>query len=315
MVGIILFSPAIVFASSINASELIELTNQERVKIGLKGLEVDHKLTTAAHKKAIDMISKGYFAHTTPNGKPFYEWIEDSGYYYLYAGENLAIDFTTSEPTVKAWMNSSTHRANILNKNYTEIGLVAIKGDWKDHETTIVVQMFGSLLEDAPIVLGQTLENLSLDLGIRKDSLKTLAADLVMLPSIAGSAYFDILVQPKQSTTLAASNINRENIASSLFTKIDQGATYQTLLKTKLGCCSKETTFALTEEKNNILTSTPITYPSLNHLLANITPNQFPLNEFPQSTYTNLLLAGLLALLLLLAFEQEIKQELARIRK
>ncbi|MBU2575621.1 hypothetical protein KKF64_00800 [Patescibacteria group bacterium] len=315
LMAIILVLPNTALASGINASDLIKITNEKRIEAGLDALEPNHKLTQAAHNKAIDIITNHYFAHTTPQGKPFYEWIEENGYYYLYAGENLAIDFKTNEATIIAWMNSATHRANILNQNYNDIGLVALRGNWDNRETIIVVQMFGSLLTDAPTVLGQTLENLSIDLGIRKESLKTLASDLVMLPSLAGGAYFDILVRPDKETKLAASNSTKNSIAQSPITKIVQGNIYQTLLKSKEDCCFREATFALTEEKRGSLLTTPISYPSLESLLANIKVIKFASNPLPNNLYNNLLIAGLLSLLLLTAYNKELKQQLAQCKK
>lgn len=310
LIGLILFLPNTAQASSINASDLIKLTNEKRLQAGLSELEPNHKLTQAAHKKAIDIITNQYFAHTTPTGKAFYEWIEENGYYYLYAGENLAIDFKTNEATIEAWMDSPTHRANILNKNYSDIGLVAVRGDWEGRETIVAVQMFGSLLTDAPTVLGQTLENLSIDLGIRKESLKTLASDLVMLPSIAGNKYFDILVRPQSDAKIAASNPEQNSIAQSPITKIVQGNLYQTLLKHKQNCCSKEATFALTEEAKGSLMSTPISYPRVSSLIANFKAIKFTPETLPQALYNNLLIAAFMSMLLLAAYKKELSQYL-----
>lgn len=307
--------PNLALASSINASELIKLTNEKRAEEGLEYLTPNHYLTQAAHKKASDMIENQYFAHTTPKGKPFYEWIEENGYHYLYAGENLAIDFKTNQATVKAWMESPTHRANILNNNYTDIGLVTLRGEWEGRETIVVVQMFGSLLTDGPTVLGKTLENLSSNLGIRKNSLKEMASDLVMLPSIAGNTYFDILLKPEKETAITASNPSRDSIAQSPITKVVQGNSYQTLLKTKNDCCSKEATFALTEQKQGNLLTTPISYPSLTALLSSINTPKFLKPMLPKTLYNNLLIAGLLSILLLASYEQEIKKELTVAKK
>ena len=315
LMAVIFVIPNIAFASSINASDLINLTNEKRINAGLNALEPNHNLTEAAYNKATDIITNHYFAHTTPKGKPFYEWIEENDYYYLYAGENLAIDFKTNEATIEAWMASATHRANILNKNYKDIGLVTLRGNWDNRETIVVVQMFGSLLTDSPTVLGQALESLSIDLGIKKESIKDLVSNLIMLPSLAGGAYFDILIHPNKDTKLVASNPTKNSIVQSPITNIVQGDTYQTLLKSKEKCCSREATFALTEEKKGSLFTTPISYPSLENLLKNIKAIKFASNPLPNSLYNNLLIAGLLSLLLLFAYNQEIKQELAQCRK
>jgi hypothetical protein len=315
IVGTLLLLPQAVYATTINASTLITLTNKERVKYNLPELVPNHELTSAAHKKALDMLTEGYFAHTTPKGKPFYEWIDEAGYQYLYAGENLAIDFTTNEATVDAWMASSLHRANILNEHYNDIGLVVVRGLYNDHETSIVVQLFGSLLADSPTVLGEALESLTIDLGIRRESLKTLAADLVMLPSIAGSRYFDILVSPNRSTNLVATQANAASIAAHPTTKIVQGSPYQTLLKTKTDCCAKDATFALTEEKNGVLLSTPISFPSVSAFITNVGKRAVGFPNFSRTISVNMLTVGLLILLLLAAYEQDIRKKLQIVRK
>lgn len=120
------------------------LSNEERGKAHLGNLKVSTELTLAAEKKAEDMISRGYFAHFTPDGRAPWDFIKESGYEYEYAGENLAINFSESEDVTEAWMNSPTHRANILNNHYTEIGVAAIKGKVDGKESVFVVQMFGS---------------------------------------------------------------------------------------------------------------------------------------------------------------------------
>ncbi len=309
IMGLLLFAPSAALASSMSASDLIQMTNAVRAEQGIPELVPNHALTEAAQRKAEDLLGKAYFSHTTPEGKPFYEWIEESGYHYLYAGENLAIDFSENEPLLSAWMGSPTHRANIVNSRYSDIGIVAARGNWGGRETTVVVQLFGSLLSDSPTVLGQALENASNDLGIRRDSLATLAADLVMLPSLAGPKYFDVMLKPAHDTRIAASNISETSIALSPFTKVAPGGSYQTLLKARSECCSGETTFALTEEQNGVLVSTPISYPALSYLLQNLTAKTSALPSFPDSLNTNLAIAGFVSLLLLVAFEAEIRRE------
>jgi len=315
VVGVVFLSTQVAYASPINTSDLIILTNQERKAQGLQELKPNHKLTQAAHKKALDILKNQYFAHTTPEGKPFYEWIEENGYNYLYAGENLAIDFTTNEGVIKAWMQSPLHKANILNKNYNEIGLVSLWGKWDSKETNVVVQMFGSLLTDSPTVLGLTLEKLSNDFRLRKDSIKTLAQDLIMLPSMAGNTYFDIIVKPKEDIQIAVTNPSPTNIASSPTTKIAQNDTYQTLLKYESKCCENDTTFALTEESGGTTISTPVTYPKLTSIIENIAIKKMSLPTLPGSLYTNLLIAGLILILLLIAYEAEIKKELNLVKE
>ena len=102
--------------------------------------------------------------------------------------------------------------------------------------------------------------------------------------------------------------------AGAPFTNIAQGGSYQTLLKARSECCSGETTFALTEEQNGALESTPVSYPTLSYLFQNLTAKTSALPSFPDSLNTNLAIAGFVSLLLLVAFEAEIKREFKALR-
>ncbi|MFS0654333.1 CAP domain-containing protein [Bacillus sp. 179-C3.3 HS] len=115
--------------SSLNAfeQEVVELTNKERAKQGLKALSIDTKLSKSARAKSQDMKDKNYFSHTSPTyGSPF-DQMKAFGITYKTAGENIAQGQRTPQEVVTAWMNSEGHRANILNKNYTHIGVGYVK--------------------------------------------------------------------------------------------------------------------------------------------------------------------------------------------
>lgn len=125
-------------------SRLIELTNIERSKAGLKALTYNSDLHEAALAKATNMLADDYFEHIAPSGKTPWNFIDAAGYRYIKAGENLAIDFTTVDGPVPAWMASPTHRANVLKPEYKEIGIAQVTGEFQGRQTTIVVQMFGA---------------------------------------------------------------------------------------------------------------------------------------------------------------------------
>jgi hypothetical protein len=132
------------FASSITPSQVVELTNAERARAGLPPLTLSSKLTGAALSKGQDMFNDQYWAHVAPDGKEPWSFISENGYSYRVAGENLARDFSNSGDMMSAWMRSPTHKANIVNTRYQEIGIAVIDGVLGGHETTLVVQMFGS---------------------------------------------------------------------------------------------------------------------------------------------------------------------------
>ncbi len=104
-------------------SEVIRLVNEIRLKNGLKELKVNWELSRVARYKSQDMHDKKYFSHTSPTyGSPF-DMMKSFGISYRAAGENIAMGQRTPQQVVDAWMNSSGHRANILNASYTQIGV------------------------------------------------------------------------------------------------------------------------------------------------------------------------------------------------
>ncbi len=107
-------------------------------------LSWNYKLANAARAKGQDMINKDYFSHNTPSGATPWTFILNAGYNYIYAGENLAMNYSVAEDIVNAWMNSGGHRANILGTNYKELGVGVVTGEFQGYTTTMVVQMFGT---------------------------------------------------------------------------------------------------------------------------------------------------------------------------
>lgn len=138
------YSDILGFASNIPISRVIELTNAERAKLQLPALTVDDRLSDAARRKAADMFTHDYWAHSSPSGVTPWSFILASGYQYLHAGENLARDFNSADTAVAAWMNSPTHRDNLLSSRYRNIGIAVVDGKLGGVETTLIVQMFGT---------------------------------------------------------------------------------------------------------------------------------------------------------------------------
>ena len=103
--------------------KVVTLVNAERAKYGLSALKISLELTNGARLKRLDMHDRRYFSHTSPTyGSPF-AMMKSLGITYRTAGENIARGYSTADAVVKAWMNSESHRANILNASYTEIGV------------------------------------------------------------------------------------------------------------------------------------------------------------------------------------------------
>lgn len=120
------------------AQQVVELVNNERAKYGLAPLAVDSSVSKVAQAKSEDMRDNNYFSHTSPTyGSPF-EMLKAFGVNYSSAGENIAKGQKTAQAVVEAWMNSEGHRENILNSNYTKIGVGYATGNG----TTYWTQMF-----------------------------------------------------------------------------------------------------------------------------------------------------------------------------
>jgi uncharacterized protein YkwD len=156
--------------STVTSNRIIELTNESRQQEGYSVLIRSSKLDASAMAKARHMIENNYFAHDCPNdGTTPWEFFKDADYNYTFAGENLAMNFSEAEEAMQAWLDSPSHRANVMNNNYSEIGVAVLIGEIDGHQTTLVVQHFGKTFfspgtneftkpsgEEAPEVAGTT---------------------------------------------------------------------------------------------------------------------------------------------------------------
>lgn len=149
------------FMAAVLPSVLNNLTNEKRAGANLNQLKTNSLLEQAALLKTADMASKSYFAHTSPEGFTPWHWLSVSGYRYVIAGENLAVFFTDSRDVTEAWMNSPTHRDNILRQGFTEIGTAVATGTYNGREAIFVAQYYArpvvatSVSTSAPISISQ----------------------------------------------------------------------------------------------------------------------------------------------------------------
>ncbi len=123
---------------------VIKETNQARAAEHLSPVVRNPVLDAAATLKAEHMAKNGYFSHYSPEGVSPWHWFKEVGYTYAFAGENLAVHFTDSHEVVEAWLDSPSHRANIVNSQYQEIGIGTAKGTFEGYDTVFVVQLFGA---------------------------------------------------------------------------------------------------------------------------------------------------------------------------
>lgn len=146
---------------SVLPAVVVQLTNEERADLNETPLKRSAVLDAAAKMKAENMAKNQYFAHYAPDGTTPWYWFDKAGYTYAHAGENLAIHFTDSTEVVEAWMDSPTHRKNIVDTKFTEIGVGTAKGTYEGYDTVYVVQLFGTpavvpVTKSAPVIPSAT---------------------------------------------------------------------------------------------------------------------------------------------------------------
>jgi len=146
---------------------IVQEINPVREDQGVLALEVDEKLNQAAQFKAEDMVARDYFSHQGPGGELPWSWLDAVGYHYAAAGENLAMDVNDPRVLINAWLNSPNHAKNILNENFTDIGIGIAKGKIKGRETIVVVMFLAremsiveEITQEEPQILGASIEGI-----------------------------------------------------------------------------------------------------------------------------------------------------------
>lgn len=199
--------------ASVLPAILSDLTNEERRSQKISRLVVNPLLNKAAEMKAQDMATYGYFAHTSPQGKTPWYWISEVGYNYQYAGENLAINFTDSKDVTTAWMNSPTHKANIIKENYTEIGTGIATGIYEGKETIFVAQVYANPIQKKIIEKEDTSKNENTIINIPNQITQTES-----IPTVLGvETTEEVLVAP---TFLQKAFASPRNTATSIISII-----------------------------------------------------------------------------------------------
>ncbi len=150
-------------------------TNHQREAEGLQLLSYNEKLETAAKIKLADMFENHYFAHISIAGKGPSDLAEEAQYQYIVVGENLALgNFGNDVLLVQAWMDSPGHRANILKKNYKEIGVAVGEGMYEGEKRWLAVQEFGTPLDVCTVVdnnLESKIKDIKAQIKIHDDDL------------------------------------------------------------------------------------------------------------------------------------------------
>jgi hypothetical protein len=138
--GLFFVLPHSLTAASLAPEKIISRINLVRSENKLPSLSENNLLAEAAANKLQDMISNDYFAHQNPQGKMAWDFMVASGYIFQYAGENLAMDYLNEKELVQAWMESNTHRKNILNEDFQDTGVAVAQTNFHFY----IVEFFGA---------------------------------------------------------------------------------------------------------------------------------------------------------------------------
>ncbi len=161
-ITILLYKPVNSVASAtISAPTLIDQTNALRKSVGAKPLNETTALSEAAQAKANDMVTKNYWSPISPTGQSPWQVIQSNGYNFDTAGENLAYGFSDSSQLFSAWVSSESHKANMVNKDYDDVGFGIAKSDnylGKGPET-VVVALYAADQKLGPLSLPSHSEN------------------------------------------------------------------------------------------------------------------------------------------------------------
>lgn len=153
LVASLLLSPVCTFATELSSTyeyqgytkQLSKKINNIRLEQGLGSLATSSRLMQAAQMKAEDMVARGYFAHTSPDGISPWHWFYKADYKPRFAGENLALSFSLKADIVKHWLDSPSHKRNIMKENYTETGFGIAEGIYNGRKAYYIVELFGHL--------------------------------------------------------------------------------------------------------------------------------------------------------------------------
>lgn len=207
--------------AAVISSVLVDLANSDRASNQIGGLTISPTLTQAAQAKADDMAAGGYFAHVSPDGKNSWYWFKQAGYQFSYAGENLAVDFSDSGDVERAWMNSPTHRANILDGHFTQVGIATAQGMYQGHPTVFVVQMFGTPAETQEPIKTVTSPSAATEPALAVTQGTTTKQKPKVL-AIASSSSADATTSPVASTTVLGASTE----AAAPFTAVPASASW-----------------------------------------------------------------------------------------
>ena len=212
IIASVLILPSTHLFSDIATQDLLALINQTRQEKNLSPLVLNNRLTSAASQKANDMLANDYFQHVSPAGVTPWYWIKQTGYNFEYAGENLAMDFFETSDVFRAWMNSPTHRDNILNPNYKEIGIAVASGQLGERDTTLAVLDFGSRPVSKSVAVAKSQPSASVVLSPKTTPASSPKISPVTSPSAANQITPTPTTAPAPSVSSAEKEITMKSV-------------------------------------------------------------------------------------------------------
>jgi hypothetical protein len=254
--GLRLILPAsLTFAQSfLSPADIMDRINHERSSRSIPTVATNAKLATAAQEKSDDMLARSYFSHIDPDGNYIWPKIEAAGYKpFLTLGENLAMDFSSPDELIAAWMNSPTHRANLLNDKFRDQGLALSSGRYEpNHDTTIVVSVFGALAGAGSTGGAKSTQTTgtaaaSGSLAIRSDA-------QVGITQVSGHNLIEVSVTVQGSPTLVTAKLLTQSITLLKQSDGKFGGTFTFNLSDELS--AKEIVIEARDAKNSKVSST-----------------------------------------------------------
>jgi hypothetical protein len=191
LIGIVILTPLSENAAkAFGVSDIANLCNKARRQLNAPELTIDHDLMNAAQMKAEDMAKQRYFAHSSPDGTVAWDYLRKVSYNYSVAGENLAVTNQDAETVVVSWLNSPSHRDNLLSKNYSDFGVgMAYYGDYESHkDTSVIVVMYGKRASASVQDIAATTNPAGPSVSLQPDYIRISPAYIAIVASLLMSA-------------------------------------------------------------------------------------------------------------------------------
>ncbi len=202
--------------ADITLQDLLFSHNEERAKSGLPPLKLNTTLSTSATNKASTMLQTNCWSHYCPPDKEPWDYFKEAGYNYQHAGENLAEGFTNIDSVIDAWMNSPTHRENVLNGDFEEVGFGFAYGDYQGKSNNIIIAVhFGTKFKPKQIVQNSepnVLQQQTEDVSVNQNTEPLVTIDSIQDGQYIDKNYVDISGKVNPPDSSVGININETEV-------------------------------------------------------------------------------------------------------